>query len=274
MIGALFIGSVLVWYVVLNESVTKNLEVAVLDIGQGDAIFIKSPDGEEALVDGGPSRVVLSALGKVLPFYDRSIDLLMVSNPDKDHIAGLIDILNTYRVGALLIPGTKPDTEIYKSLIAVAESKGVKILLGRRGEKILMGGGAYLDVLFPDRDASVLDTNTGSLVARLVYGKSSMLLTGDAPAAIEDYLAATDGTKLHSDILKVAHHGSKSSISLPFYGVVNPQVAAISVGAGNTYGHPNKETLDALNQFGIKTLRTDQSGTLRFVSDGEKFVEE
>ena len=273
-LGAIFIGSSIIWYAVFEESVTNRLEVDMLDIGQGDAIFIKAPGGEETLVDGGPNRSVLSALSKVMPFYDRSIDLLMVSNPDSDHIAGLVDVLNSYHVGAILIPGTKPDTEIYKSLLAAANRTGAKIIEARRGEKVSLGGGAFMEILFPDRDPSGLDTNTGSLIARLVYGKTSMLFTGDAPTSVEDYLISIDGKKLESDILKVAHHGSKNSVSLPFYGVVNPQIAAISVGAGNTYGHPNKETLDALNQFQIKTLRTDQLGTIKFISDGEKFVEE
>ena len=271
---ALFIASSLVWYAVANESVTGNLKVSILDIGQGDAIFIEAPGGGEVLVDGGPNRSVLSALSKIMPFYDRSIDLLVVTNPDKDHIAGFVDVIKDFKVGAMLIPGTFNDTAVYKTLLSVAEEAGVRIILGRRGEKVTLGGGAYIDVLFPDRDVSGLDTNTGSLIAKLVYGKTSMLLTGDAPSGTEEYLIRLDGDKLKSDILKVAHHGSKTSVSQAFYGVVNPQMAAISVGAGNSYGHPNKETLDMLNQFGIKILRTDQLGTINFVSDGEKFVQE
>lgn len=273
-LGILFIGTALIWYVVLGGSVTNKLEVAVLDIGQGDAIFIKAPGGNEVLVDGGPGRIVLSALAKEMPFYDRSIDLLVITNPDKDHIAGFVDVMKNMKVGAMLLPGTLTDTEIYKTVLSTAKQYGVRIILGRRGEKIRLGGGAYIEVLFPDRDVSGLATNTGSLIAKLVFGKTAMLLTGDSPAEVEDYLVKLDGKNLQSDILKVAHHGSKYSVSQMFYGVVNPQLAAISVGAGNTYGHPNKETLDALEQFKIKILRTDQVGTIRFVSDGEKFVEE
>lgn len=273
-LGGLFIGVVFICYVLISENVTGSLRVSVLDIGQGDAIFIESPTGQEVLVDGGPNRAVLSALSKVMPFYDRSIDLLVISNPDKDHIAGFVDVIKDFKVGAMLIPGTITSTEIYKTLLSVAEKSGVKIILGRRGEQIDIGGGSYIDVLFPDRDVSGLDTNTGSLIAKLVYGKTAMLLTGDAPTGVEDYLVRIDGVNLQSNILKVAHHGSKTSVSQAFYGMVNPQMAAISVGAGNSYGHPNKETLDMLSQFGIKTLRTDQLGTIRFISDGEKFTQE
>src|SRR3989344_5869974 len=150
-LGVLFIGVVFIWYVVLNESFGGKLEVAVLDIGQGDAIFIESPGGQEVLVDGGPDRSVLSALAKIMPFYDRSIDLLVVTNPDKDHIAGFVDVIKKFKVGAMLIPGTFNDTAVYKALLDTAEKSGVKIILGRRGEKIILGGGAYLEVLFPDR---------------------------------------------------------------------------------------------------------------------------
>ena len=169
------------------------------------------------------------------------------------------------------MPGTINESEVYETLLSVIEENGVLIIKGRRGEKINLGGGAYIDVLFPDRDVSGLDTNTGSLVAKLIYGESSMLLTGDSPENIEQYLIRLDGQRLKSDVLKVGHHGSKTSTSIPFLGYVSPQYAAISVGADNSYGHPNKETIDALNQFEVETYRTDKEGTIRFVSDGSRF---
>jgi competence protein ComEC len=269
LVGTLLFGVIGIWYGVFSESPTGELFISMLDVGQGDAIFIDSPTHEQVLVDGGPGRSLLSSLPKVMPFYDHSIDLLLISNPDEDHIAGFLSLLNNYKVDAILIPGTLPDTLVYKNLLASLSDHGVSVIVARRGERVDIGGGAYIDVLFPDRDVSGLDTNTGSLVAKLIYGKTSMLLTGDAPVAIEEYVLHLDGDNLKSDILKVAHHGSKYSLSLPFYGVVAPQFAAVSVGAGNKYGHPNKETIDALNQFGIKILRTDEMGTIRFVSNGE-----
>lgn len=270
----LLVSVFFIWYAVYLETSQNKLSVSALDIGQGDSIFIESPTKSQILVDGGPGRGVLSELGKVMPFYDRSIDLLIVSNPDKDHIAGFVNVLESYKVGAMMIPGTDTDTEIYKALLATAQKLNVPIFEARRGEVVKLGGGAYIQVLFPDRDPSGLDTNTGSIIAKLIYGKTSMLLTGDTPTGVEEYLLVTDGDNLDSDVLKVAHHGSKNSASVAFMGVVSPEYAVISSGAGNSYGHPHKEILDELDQFGVKILRTDELGTVRLVSDGEKFTVE
>ncbi|MBI2474703.1 MAG: MBL fold metallo-hydrolase [Candidatus Taylorbacteria bacterium] len=262
---------VLIWYVVLQETPDGLVKISVLDVGQGDAIFIESPTRAQILVDGGPGRKVMSALPKAMPFYDRTIDLLVVSNPDKDHIAGFVDIIRSFRVGAILVPGTVNNTEVYRALLAAIAEKNIPVILGRRGERVHLGGGAYIDILFPDRDVSGLDTNTGSLVSKLVYGQSSILLTGDAPSSIEEYLVRLDGENLKSDVLKVGHHGSKTSTAASFLGYVSPEFAAVSVGADNTYGHPHKEVLETLERFEIEIFRTDLSGDIKFVSDGERF---
>lgn len=267
-------AAALIWYAVLREERGGRLKVAFLDVGQGDAIYIEAPDGRQLLVDGGPPGAALRALSKVMPFYDRSIDVLVVSNPDADHIGGLIDVLGRYRVAALVEPGTKPDTETYRALLAAAAEKNVERFVGRRGMRIDLGGGAVFAVLFPDRDASRMATNDGSLVGKLSYGATSVLFDGDAPQAVENYLASLDGRNLRSSLLKVGHHGSKTSTSPAFLGFVSPAAAIISVGKDNKYGHPNKETLDTLKRFGVPEERTDEKGTIVFVSDGEQFLEE
>jgi competence protein ComEC len=264
----------LIYYGVYFESRGDLLTVAFLDIGQGDAIYIEAPNGNQVIFDGGPNGKLLTELGKILPFYDRSIDMLVVTNPDKDHYAGFIDLLKSYSVGSVLEPGTIPGTQTYKILEDSINSHHVPDTLARRGMKVILDdeAGVYINILFPDRDASGMKTNDGSIVARLVYGNTSVMLTGDSPQPIENYLTDTLGKNLKSDVLKVGHHGSRTSTGMQFLGYVEPTYAVISDGKGNSYGHPHKETLDNLEKFNVKVFRTDQLGTIVMKSDGEKVV--
>jgi len=259
----------LAWYAVFSEDRDGKLIVAFLDVGQGDAIFIESPTGTQMLIDGGPDKSVLRQLGKIMPFYDRTIDMLMTTNPDKDHFAGFLDVLRSYKVGAVMEPGTVGAAAEYAALEKLIEERGVKKLLARRGQKIQLGGGAILEIFFPDRDVSGLNTNEGSVVAKLSYGATSFLLTGDTTRAVEGYLAQLDGARLDVDVLKVGHHGSDTSTSDSLLGFVSPAFAVISAGKDNRYGHPNKEVLARLARFEVPMLGTYARGAIVFVSDGE-----
>jgi competence protein ComEC len=148
------------------------------------------------------------------------------------------------------------------------EGETFKKILARSGMEVDLGDGAVLQILFPDRDPSGMETNTSSIVARLVYGQNEFLLTGDSPKAIEEYITKFQGQSLESDVLKAGHHGSKTSSSQAFVSAVSPEYAVISVGKDNRYGHPNQETLDTFTNFGAKILRTDLSGRIVFESDG------
>ncbi|MBI2046024.1 MAG: MBL fold metallo-hydrolase [Parcubacteria group bacterium] len=260
--------NLVIWYAVFAESRGGVLTVAFLDVGQGDAIFIEAPNGNQILVDGGPNKSVLRALGEMMPFYDRTIDAIVATHPDQDHISGLIDVLNRFSVAAIFEPGANADTNAYKTLEKTITAKKVPRILARRGMHIVLDEGVYLNILFPDRDMSNVETNTASIVAQLHYGDTDVLLTGDSPQAIEKYLVSLDGKALHADVLKPGHHGSKTSSSLEFIGAVSPAYAVISAGKNNKYGHPHQETLDTLKQFGVSVLRTDKSGTIVFQSDG------
>ncbi len=269
-LGTLLICCILIWYAVLRENVTGKLEVAFLNIGQGDSVFIESPRGHQMLVDGGPNRSVLNRLGELMPFYDRSIDVVLATHPDKDHIAGLADVLSKYRVGVVIMTEATSSTDVFQSLLKVAERSGATIIHPRRGMVVNLGSGADFRVLFPDRSmAGQTDTNLTSIVGKVEYGKESFLLTGDSPIAAEHYEVSLDSEILKSDVLKPGHHGSKTSTSAEFVGVVNPVYAVLSVGKDNPYGHPNQETLDTLKQFGVKILRTDEQGTIIFRTNGE-----
>ncbi len=242
-----------------------------MDVGQGDSIFIEAPNGNTIIVDGGPSRAILSELGKLLPFYHRSIDMLIVTNPDKDHFSGFIDVLKNYKVGEVIESGTYSDTAIYKELEKTIFDKKIPKKIAYRGMKIILDEEykIYLYILFPDRDVSQWSSNDGSIVAKLVYGNISYLLMGDATKKTENIVMNNESPNiLKSDILKIGHHGSKTSSGYDFVKAVSPFYAIISAGFHNRYGHPNKETLDTLSKLNIPALITFKLGTIVTESDG------
>ncbi|TSC67015.1 MAG: hypothetical protein CEO19_398 [Parcubacteria group bacterium Gr01-1014_73] len=269
----LLVANFLIWSALLAEERGGELKVAFLDIGQGDAIYIEAPNGNQVLIDGGPGKALLSRLGEVMPAYDRSIDVILVSNPDKDHIAGFIEVLKSFDVAAVMEPGTKPETAIYKEFEKAVEIENASKVLARRGQIVWLDRehSVYFVILFPDQDVSEWKTNDGSIIGKLVYGKTCVIFSGDAPQSMENYVVAFDGAALHCQVLKVGHHGSRTSSGIAFVGTVAPEYAVISSGKGNSYGHPHQETLDTLSRFGVKTFRTDQLGTIIFTSDGQSF---
>ncbi|MDP3661550.1 MAG: MBL fold metallo-hydrolase [bacterium] len=268
-LGMLFAATILIWYAVSSEDRGGKLTVAFLDVGQGDAIFIESPTGSQILIDGGPDKSVLRQLGKMMPFYDRSIDMLVVTNPDKDHFAGFLDVIRAYKVGAVMEPGTVGASAEYPAFEKLVEAEGAKKLLARRGQVIQLGGGAVLEILFPDRDVPGLNPNEGSVVAKLSYGATSFLFTGDTTEAVENYLSHIDGKQLDVDVLKAGHHGSKTSTGDALLGFASPLFAVISASKDNRYGHPHTEVLERLTRFDVPVLGTYERGTVVFISDGE-----
>lgn len=248
------------------------LTVAFLDVGQGDAIFIESPTGNQVIFDGGPGSALVSQVSKQMSLFDRSIDMIVVTNPDKDHFEGFIPLLSRYSVEAVLEPGVSADENpVYRELQRIIASKNIPVVEARTGQKILLGGGAYIDIIFPDRDVEEVSHNEGSIIARLVYGETSVLLTGDTTKNIESYVLESYKEYLDSDMLKVAHHGSDTSTSDVFVKAVSPDIAIISAGKGNSYGHPKTSTLVTLQNNKVETLVTMHEGTIVFESDGKVF---
>ncbi|MEN9413151.1 MAG: hypothetical protein RLZZ342_238 [Candidatus Parcubacteria bacterium] len=260
-----------VWYAVVQENRHGLLTVSFLDIGQGDAIFIDAPSGRQALIDGGPADGgVLRRLSAVLPWYDRAIDVVIPTHPDADHIAGLVGVLARYRIEHIIYPSVAGDTATARELVAAIHRENARDSIAHRGQIIDMGSGAYLEILWPEREVEGMATNDACTVARLVYGKTAFMLPCDAPQAIEKYLVSLDGKELHAQVLKAGHHGSRTSSAPLFVGLVNPEWVVYSRGCDNTFGHPNKETIDTMARFGIPVADTCEEGTIRFVSDGER----
>lgn len=247
------------------------LTFAMLDVGQGDGLFIESPTGTQIMFDVGPARKILGPLSRVMSPFDKSIDAIIITNPDADHIGSFLDILKNYKVGVVFESGALTDSKIYQNLKIEMKKNNISDILAKRGMRLDIGGGAFIDILFPDRDVSAWATNEGSVVARLSYGKTSIMLTGDATAKTEKIILGENSpSELQSTILKVGHHGSRTSTSFLFAKEVSPAYSLISDDKDNSYGHPHQETLDTLAQLGAKIFRTDLLGTIIMKSNGTK----
>jgi competence protein ComEC len=244
--------------------------VYYLNIGQGDATLIESPTGTRFLLDGGPNGSVLRQLSKHMSFFERSLDAILATHPDKDHIAGFVDVLKRYDVKNIIVTEDTSDTSVSKLFRKrIKEERGANIINARRGQVYDLGGGTYLEVLFPDRNTDGLVTNTASIVSRLTYGDTSFLFMGDSPKAVESYLISLYGGSLKTDILKVGHHGSRNSSGEEYIKTVAPAYAMISAGKNNIYGHPHKEVLDILDKYHVTYENTADVGTITAVSDGQ-----
>lgn len=270
---ALAACSAAIWYAVFLLDDHRDLRITVFDIGQGDSIFIEAENGNQVLIDGGPSSAVLGKLGSAMPLGDRSIDLILLTHPHVDHVGGLIEVLKRYDVGMVIESGANYSTSEYREWHAMLEQKHIPVVIARAGQKIRLSPKAALDILTPFQsfeNISLKNAHDSMVVSKLTYASSSVMLTGDAEKYLEFRLLLS-GADLKSDILKVGHHGSKTSTTADFVAAVSPRYAVISVGRKNRYGHPTQQTLDTLAKFNITILRTDLDGDIEFVSDGRKF---
>lgn len=276
-IGALFLLNILVWFFIFDIGKTSGLEVNFFDVGQGDAVFIETPDqghggGQQILIDGGPDSVILEKLAREMPFWDRTIDLIILSHPESDHLAGLLEVLKRYRVKNILWTGVVRDTAEYREWLELIDKEKANIKIAKAGQEIILPK-VVLEILHPFEDwqgKELKDSNHSSIVLRLAFEESSFLFTGDIYNFQEREMILREAN-IDSDILKVAHHGSKTSSSEEFIEKVSPEIAIIQVGKDNSYGHPRQETLETLNKYGIKIFRTDQDGDIKIISDGANY---
>lgn len=266
--------AVLIWYAVFYFDFHQNLLVTFFDVGQGDAIFIEAPNGNQILVDGGPGDKVLAKLGSKLPFWDRSLDLLVLTHAHADHVGGLLEVLRRYQIGAVLESGEEYSTPEYQEWRRLIKEKNIPVIVARRGQVVYIGKEIKLDVLSPFQNyngVSLKNPHDANVVSRLSHGENSFLLMGDAEKSLEFRLLfeslSSKFLVLSSQVLKVGHHGSKTSSSEEFLKIVSPRFAVIQVGRKNRYGHPHQEVLDRLVAIGAKILRTDLEGDIGFTSD-------
>ena len=245
------------------------LHVHFLDVGQGDAIFIECPNGQQILVDGGPSpSVLLSHLGRRMPFWDHSLDLVILTHPEVDHVGGLVDVLERYDVGLVMDSGQECSNATCQAWRSLIEEMEIPYRTVEAGQQLKVGEKLWLKVLHPPAHlmtSTASDINNNSAVLRLRYGRFSLLLAGDVQEEAEQLLLLS-GQPLDSLVLKVPHHGGETSLSVPFLEAVSPEWAVIPVGADNRFGHPDEVTLEKLED--IPTYRTDQDGSIELVTDG------
>jgi competence protein ComEC len=270
----LLIVAILVWSVALTMPDDK-LHVSFLDVGQGDAILIQTPNGQDILIDGGPdSQKVNLELSKKLPFWDRTIDFVVCTHSQADHITGLVEVLQRYKVKQVLEPGVSYNSSIYQEWCNLVEEKQIKRDKAQAGQEIDLGNGIKLEVLNPPAslwEGTSDDVDNNGVVLRLSWGKVSFLFTADIREEVEFALIG-QRANLKSTVLKVSHHGSKTSTSQQFLAAVDPEVAVISVGEDNPFGHPSPEVLERLiDRVGEDNVyRTDEDGTIEFITDGER----
>ena len=244
------------------------LSVAFLDVGQGDAIFIETPDGVQMLVDGGPDTTVLRALGEVMPWYDRSLDVVLATHFDLDHIGGLVDVLSRYDVETIMKTSNQNDTTATEAFLTAVDAESGSMHFTRAGDVLQLGASTTFTILSPAGDPTQWESNNASIVGILRYGEVDLLLTGDAGTGIEEYLVRTYGAALQSEVLKLGHHGSNTSSSELFLQTVQPALAVVSAGADNRYGHPHPDVVARTTTVGAQILSTAEQGTIVLKSDG------
>ena len=296
----LFFAAFLTWQAVFATTKQPFLEVIFFDVGEGDSILIEMPGQNQVLIDGGPSGDVVEKIAGEMPFFDREIEMVILTHPDKDHIGGLFEVLESFKINKILMPeviGEKREKELYVSFKKLAKEKNIEIVWAKEGQKISFLPADLSSTVLAEKEAlakedSVIpqffilwpkdnfeskDTNDFSIVAKLSFGNIDFLLTGDAPTKIEHRLLGRnfelehiEGFNLESEVLKIGHHGSKYSTNEYFLEKVSPITAVISVGK-NSYGHPAGEVLNLLSKYDIETLRTDKNGDIKIISDGRGY---
>ena len=240
------------------------VEINFYDIGQGDGIMVEAGNDIQVVIDGGPSDKMVEKIGKDLPFYDRQIELMIMTHPDKDHLGGLVDVLKYYQVEQVLITGIECDTAVCQEFNKIIREKNIPVKIAQAGQIINLGEGTYLGIFSPRENLfgrKFKDDNDTSIVAKLISNGRSALFTGDIGFKVENELMEGN-TNLDSDILKVSHHGSKYATSSKFLEATSPQIAVISVGK-NSYGHPAEELLSRINDYGAAIKRTDLDGDVK-----------
>jgi competence protein ComEC len=280
------------------------LHVVFCDVGQGDSAYIRFPDGRDMIIDGGPDKRILNCLSRHMPFWDRTVDIVELTHPQKDHMDGLLEVLKRYDVKQYIHSDVTNETDGFRELTYLLDKEhskrysvtaGSESRIGQIRMAVLWPSASVIAMMKPIRPVSATGTvlgavsignvNDASIVLKLSYGTFDVLFTGDADNRVDDALVThilpdPDGL----EVLKVPHHGSKTGMTEGLLKALSPgaygsprcagtdvcPLAVISVGR-NTYGHPGKETLEGLRQSGFRILRTDQVGDVEIVTDGRSW---
>lgn len=254
-------------FVIFLEKPDGNLHIIACSVGQGDAVLVVYKD-IQILTDGGPNNSVLECLGRFIPFWDREIELVVLTHPQKDHYGGLTEVFKRYRVDNYLYNQLDIGSQEYQLLENRVRGGGAKTIDPITASGIRLGL-IHLDILHPKEKENNSDINEYSIVSLFRFRDFKAVLTGDAAQEISDEIA--EKWQMGSvDYIKVPHHGSRNGLSENLLGALAPKVAVISVGKNNSYGHPHKEIIEMLEKYKVKILRTDEMGDIEVITDGEK----
>lgn len=264
--------NILAWLAVYDLR-GKELEVIFFDVGQGDAALVKTPLGHHILIDAGPDSSVLEKLGREMPFWKRSVDLIILTHPHHDHLAGFVEVLKRYKVKNILWTGVFVESVVFEEWLRLIQEEKANVYIAKAGQSV-RGGRAVLEVLHPFENLvsqKVEKVDNTSIVIKLLFGENSFLWTGDAFQEVEMELVRKS-IDLSSNVLQVGHHGSRTSTAPEFITAVLPEAAVISAGRDNRHSHPHPETLETLANYDITVLRTDELGDIKVISNGSRFL--
>jgi competence protein ComEC len=270
-LGFSALASIVVWIAVVNYP-NENLHIITCDVGQGDAI-LATYKNIQILTDGGPANnKVIGCLSKHMPFWDREIEIVILTHPQADHFGGLAEVFRRFKVKNFVGEQVDASNQEYQVLKSLVGGSGARVIVPKTGMKIRYDL-IYLDIIWPQEGLTSSELNDYSVVYILRYGDFEALLTGDIGPEISNeivkVLALSDIRRVN--YLKVPHHGSKNGLTKELLDAAEPKVAVISVGKNNSYGHPHEETLKILRDRGIKILRTDEKGNVEISTDGKKW---
>lgn len=270
-IALAFIFIIVFLFLFVSSRPDGRVHLVFCDVGQGDAIYIKTPTGDDVLVDGGPDSKVLNCLSDKMGFFDRTIEFLILTHPQADHMNGLIEVLRRYGVKEVMRAKAENKTPEYVSFASELENEQAKIYLAKKDQVIDFGGGLRGRIIWPEDPIFETDLNNTSIVLRLEYGQFCAILTGDATNSIWPKIA-TSGSLSSCSVLKIAHHGSKNGTDNFLLSQIAPKIAVVSAGKNNRFGHPHQEVTELLEKKQIKVLRTDLDGKIEITSGGGEVV--
>lgn len=265
----IFLADILIAGIIWNEFKPQPLLFYVFDVGQGDGLMIRTPGRQTIVVDGGYDNQIIYKLGQYLPFYERTIDLLVLSHPDADHLAGLVETLRRYDVKNILANNVEHKSATYAEWREEIYKSGINYLEAGVVKEIKIDNNLILSILYPVEiiSGAVKEVNATSIIFAIEYGDSSILLTGDTTKEVEKFLVSQN--KLSQfDVLKVAHHGSDTSSDQSFLETIKPKLAIISSGRDNKYGHPHQAVLDRFIALGISYINTAVQGDIVVAING------
>lgn len=258
--------NLIVWFFILTEN--KLVEMNFLDVGQGDATLLKFPNSGKFLIDAGSNRSILNQLGDSLGFFDKKIDVFILSHANLDHYGGLFGVLERYQPKVFVYSGADSSSETFKNLMTLIKNRGIIITVLKSGDKIKIGNN-NMNILSPEDNMvfSEKNLNDSSLIIKLEINGFKTLFLGDAGCSFLNKLKRD----WRADILKISHHGSKNGTNTDLLALIKPQIALIGVGLNNSYHHPTDTVINLLKDFGVKIFRTDQNGSIS-IKFGEELI--